>query len=184
MEGETLTPARPQSATPFSFLAVGLFSDTNLPMVTNDNSSIRVNNDASGEVSQFAIFRGDGETPVLEIADDVEGNSQMTMNGHFVVQQGAKDVRIRHPTKDDKWLNHRAVESSEVLKTYSGSVTLGEYGTAVVEMPEWFGPVNKDPRYDLTPVGAPAPRLHGADPLLDGRFKVGGGSRAWAFPGR
>jgi hypothetical protein len=176
VEGETLTPRRALSSTPYARLAGGLFRAGNLPILSDGNVSLHVNNDASGSAGRFALFRGDGTTPFLEVRENSEGTPGMLVNGNFVVQGGTKDFVIQHPTKEGKKLHHHAVESNEVLNTYSGNVTLGADGTAVVEMPEWFGLINKDPRYTLTPIGAAAPRLHVAEPLSDGTFRIGGGT--------
>jgi len=175
VEGETLTPPRPLSSTPFAFTAGGLFREDGLPMISNGSASIHLNNDGSGGDGQFALFRGDGTTPFLEVTEGNDGTPRMVVRGNFFVEGGTKDFRIQHPTKEDKVLHHHAVESNEVLNTYSGNVTLDEDGTAVVELPEWFAPINKDPRYTLTPIGAAAPRLHVAEPLAEGRFTIGGG---------
>ncbi len=172
--GETLEPPQPVSATPYAFLSSGLYNQSNLLMATRGNASLLLNNNSDGDPGQFAIFQGENETPVLRIVQNADGIAEVGINGNFFVE-GVKDFRIQHPTKEDKVLHHHAVESNEVLNTYSGNVTLDENGEAVVEMPEWFEPINKDPRYHLTPVGGAAPRLHVAEPMHDGRFKIAGG---------
>ena len=55
-------------------------------------------------------------------------------------------------------------------------VTLGEDGSATVELPEWFSALNGNFRYQLTAVGAPGPNLHIAEKLSNNRFKIAGGS--------
>ena len=46
---------------------------------------------------------------------------------------------------------------------------------AVVELPEWFGALNTDFRYQLTPIGAPGPNLYIAEEISGNRFKIAGG---------
>jgi hypothetical protein len=74
---------------------------------------------------------------------------------------GTKSFRIDHP--DDpahKYLFHYATESPEVLNAYRGTVTLNQQGEATIDLPPYFAKINKDPSYQLTPVGAAMPLLH------------------------
>jgi len=45
-----------------------------------------------------------------------------------------------------------------------------------VELPEWFGALNRDFRYLLTAIGAPGPTLYIAEEVNDNHFKIAGGS--------
>jgi hypothetical protein len=47
-------------------------------------------------------------------------------------------------------------------------------GEAVIQMPEWFGVLNRDFRYQLTCVGGFAP-VYIAEKLVNNQFKIGGG---------
>lgn len=81
----------------------------------------------------------------------LSGNVQV--NGDLNVT-GTKNFLIDHPLDpENRTLVHAAVESSEVLNVYSGNVVTDEDGRAVVELPEWFGAVNTDFRYQLTVIG-------------------------------
>lgn len=53
-------------------------------------------------------------------------------------------------------------------------IEAGADGTAVVEMPEWFEALNRDFRYQLTPLGASAPELHVSVEVSDNRFSIAG----------
>jgi hypothetical protein len=59
---------------------------------------------------------------------------------------------------------------------YDGIVVLDENGNAEVELPEWFGSLNNDFRYQLTAIGGPAPNLY-IEEEINGksRFKIAGG---------
>jgi hypothetical protein len=46
----------------------------------------------------------------------------------------------------------------------------------LVTLPAWFSVLNKDFRYQLTSVGAPAPNLYIAEELNNNLFKIAGGS--------
>lgn len=81
---------------------------------------------------------------------------------------GFKGFRIDHPEEpSNKYLQHYAAESPEVLNIYSGKVTLDSKGEATVEMPSYFARVNRDPRYSLTPLGASMPNLHIAEEISE-----------------
>jgi hypothetical protein len=75
------------------------------------------------------------------------------VNGTFAVS-GFKSFHIDHPLDPaNKYLNHAAVESSEVLNIYSGNVTTDANGMARVNLPNYFSALNRDFRYQLTVLG-------------------------------
>jgi hypothetical protein len=68
---------------------------------------------------------------------------------------------------------------------YDGVVVLDNKGKAEIELPDWFGILNKDFRYQLTAIGAPGPNLYIAKKISDtttsnknnnSRFKIAGGT--------
>jgi len=90
---------------------------------------------------------------------------------------GTKNFRIDHPLDPaNKYLTHAAIESSEVLNLYSGNAILDDSGAAVVQLPDWFEAINKDFRYQLTPIGAPGRDLYVAEEISGGHFKIAGGT--------
>ncbi len=83
---------------------------------------------------------------------------------------------IDHPLDpENAYLTQAAVGAPEPLTLTSGTVTLGQEGSAVVHLPAWFAASHQDVRYQLTPIGAPAPALHIAQELRDGQFTIAGG---------
>jgi hypothetical protein len=50
---------------------------------------------------------------------------------------------------------------------YDGVVVLDNKGKAEIELPNWFGMLNKDFRYQLTAIGAPGPNLYVAEEISD-----------------
>ena len=50
---------------------------------------------------------------------------------------------------------------------YDGVVTLDDKGEAEIELPNWFGALNKDFRYQLTAIGAPGPNLYIAEEISE-----------------
>lgn len=91
------------------------------------------------------------------------------------LSKGSGSFRIDHPLDpENKYLSHSFVESPDMANVYSGNAVLGPDGTAVVELPAYFEALNRDFRYQLTPIGAPA-ALYVAEEIAHNRFKVAGG---------
>lgn len=115
-------------------------------------------------------FNGD-----TRVENDFQVGGNESVAGYLAVG-GTKSFRIDHPAAPaDKYLIHYCTESSEVLNLYSGTATLDESGVATVELPAWFEALNVDVRYQLTPIGAPAPGLHVSAELADSTFGIAGG---------
>jgi hypothetical protein len=90
---------------------------------------------------------------------------------------GTKHFVIDHPDDpENAYLVHSAVESDERLNVYAGTVVLDVDGRAVVEVPSWTESLNRDLRYQLTPIGGPAPDLHIAAELEAKQFRIAGGT--------
>ena len=74
---------------------------------------------------------------------------------------GTKSFKIDHPLDpSNKYLYHSSVESQVMKNVYDGIVVLDDKGGAVVVLPVWFEALNKEFRYQLTPISAPGPNLH------------------------
>ncbi len=83
--------------------------------------------------------------------------------------------QIDHPLDpENKLLNHSFVESPDMMDIYNGNAVLDGLGEATVELPDWFEALNRDFRYQLTPIGAAAV-VYVADKIADGRFRIAGG---------
>jgi hypothetical protein len=90
---------------------------------------------------------------------------------------GAKSFQIDHPlSPETHYLNHYCAEGPEPYNFYRGTVVLDAKGEAWVQLPDYFGAINRDPSYHLTPVGAPMPNLHVAVKVQNNRFKIAGGA--------
>jgi hypothetical protein len=106
----------------------------------------------------------------------IDSSGDVNITGNLSAT-GTKNFRIDHPLDPaNKYLLHAAVESSEVLNLYSGNVVLDASGEAVVKLPDWFEVINKDFRYQLTPIGAPGRDLYVAEEVSGGHFKIAGGN--------
>jgi hypothetical protein len=73
-----------------------------------------------------------------------------------------------------KYLYHSFVESPDMMNIYNGNVALDGNGEAVVQLPDWFGALNKDYRYQLTCIGGFAP-VYIAEEISNNQFKIAGG---------
>ena len=93
-----------------------------------------------------------------------------------LIKADEKQFCIDHPLDpENKYLSHSSIETNEIANIYNGNVILDESGSAEVELPEWFGALNENFRYQLTPVGGPCPNLYIAGEVENNRFKIAGG---------
>ena len=98
--------------------------------------------------------------------------------GGNINKQGSCNFKIDHPLDPaNQYLYHSAVESPDRKNVYDGVAVLNSKGEAFVELPPWFEALNGEFRYQLTPIGAAAPKLHIARELRQNRFKIAGGKR-------
>ena len=102
----------------------------------------------------------------------VKGN--FWING--TLSKSAGTFKIDHPLDpSNKYLVHSFVESPDMMNVYNGNIDLNANGEATVELPGWFEALNKDFRYQLTPIGAPGPNLYIAEEISNNRFRIAGG---------
>jgi hypothetical protein len=100
-------------------------------------------------------------------------NGDVDVNG--TLHKSAGTFKIDHPLDPaNKYLYHSFVESPDMMNIYNGNAVLDDRGEAVVQLPEWFETLNRDFRYSLTPIGAPA-MLYVAEEVSGNRFKIAGG---------
>ncbi len=80
--------------------------------------------------------------------------------------------KIDHPLDPtNKWLYHSFVESPDMMNIYNGNVTTDANGVATVELPEYFGVLNNDFRYQLTPIGVFAQAII-SEEVHNNKFKI------------
>jgi len=99
---------------------------------------------------------------------------KLYVNGTLSKKAGS--FRIDHPLDpENKYLCHSFVESPDMMNVYNGNVTLDANGRAEVTLPGWFEALNRDFRYQLTPIGGPGPDLYIAKEIRGNRFSIAGG---------
>jgi hypothetical protein len=129
-----------------------------------------------------------GNTNRGHMAGWFNGNVRVTGN----INKSALYFQIDHPLDPaNKYLNHSSIESTDMKNLYDGVVALDEKGEAKINLPGWFGALNKDFRYQLTAIGAPGPNLYIAEEISESNtdysknnsnknnnsgFKIGGGT--------
>jgi hypothetical protein len=130
---------------------------------TSDSSGIGVYGWATAGGSSYAVyangnFRASGDAQVIG-----------------TLSKGGGSFRIDHPLDPaNKYLMHSFVESPDMMNVYNGNVTLDTGGEAVVRMPAWFESLNREFRYQLTPMGSFAPVFVKAG-IRAGAFAIAGG---------
>jgi hypothetical protein len=103
----------------------------------------------------------------------VQVNGDLNVTGS--VTKGGGGFQIDHPLEpESKYLVHSFVESPHRKNIYDGVAAADPSGEAIVELPAYFDALNKEFRYQLTPIGAPAPTLHVKEELVGNRFSIGG----------
>ena len=94
----------------------------------------------------------------------------------FLTKSGG-GFKIDHPVEPaTRYLIHSFVESPDMKNVYDGVVRLDAKGEATVELPSYFEALNRDLRYQLTPVGSAASELHVKTKVAKGRFRIAGGT--------
>lgn len=163
----------------------GMASSTQLSAgVRGDSSYVGVWGESSGRWGVYG--RTNGASNSYGVYGSA-GNGSGNFAGYFAgdvnvvgtISKSGGGFKIDHPLDPaNKYLHHSFVESPDMMNVYNGNVTLDGNGEAVVELPEWFEALNRDFRYQLTAIGAPAPGLYIAEEVSGNQFKIGGGPAA------
>ena len=86
------------------------------------------------------------------------GNFQGNVNVTGTLSKGMGTFKIDHPVDpENKFLYHSFVESPDMMNIYNGVISFDQNGEAVVTLPEYFEALNRQFRYQLTPIGGFAP---------------------------
>jgi hypothetical protein len=102
------------------------------------------------------------------LAGEFEGDVSVSGN----LSKAGGSFKIDHPLDpENKYLSHSFVESPDMKNVYDGVVTTDGGGVAVVVLPDWFESLNRDFRYQLTPIGQFAQSMI-ASRIANGRFTI------------
>ena len=100
--------------------------------------------------------------------------SDIYIGGNMSVT-GSKNFLIDHPLDPkNKILRHAAIESPDVKNMYDGIAVLDNKGEARIQLPDYFEALNKDYRYQLTPIGKPTV-LYVKEEVQNNMFMIAGG---------
>ena len=92
------------------------------------------------------------------------------------IAKGSGSFKIDHPLDpENRYLYHSFIESPDMMNVYNGNVVLDAQGVGVVQLPAYFEALNRDFRYQLTPIGGAAPNLHVAEKIKGNAFRIAGG---------
>lgn len=137
-----------------------------------------------GSVGVFGIATAGGANGVVAFAQGSAGEAvyavasdNATVAGHFIghVSKSSGTFVIDHPLDPaNRYLRHSFVESPDMKNIYDGVATADANGEIRVKMPGYFDALNRDFRYQLTPIGGPAPNLHVSQELDGEGFTISG----------
>ena len=145
--------------------------DSDFAFFSNEDVILFLNVDSTGNEGAFQVL-GPLLRPILRLDED--GN--LDIGGELRTNSGPK-VRMSHPKNQNAGdLILSTVQSPEEKSVLDGATELDGNGEAVVDLPDYFQALFEDYRYNLTPIGGPAPLLHVAERIENGRFKIAGGS--------
>ena len=134
-----------------------------------------VSNSNAYAVWGVATGAGAGVVGQSDTGYAIYGYGNGGVSGSFSKASGT--FKIDHPLDPtNKFLQHSFVESPDMMNVYNGVATLSGGGDATVTLPDWFEALNKDFRYQLTPIGAAAPNLHVKSGVKNNRFVIAGGA--------
>ena len=86
---------------------------------------------------------------------------------------GAGTFQIDHPLDPaNKYLNQTAMESPDMVNVYSGNITTGVNGEAVVTLPSYVEALNKEFRYQLTVMGSQFAQAIVASKIKNNSFTI------------
>lgn len=138
---------------------------------TGSNYGVYTYSTGVGASTNYGIY-SEASGATTNYAGYFQGN--VHVNG--TLSKLAGSFKIDHPLDpSNKYLSHSFVESPDMMNIYNGVIILDNTGSAIVTLPNYFNALNKDYRYQLTPVGASMPNLYIAEEINGNTFKISGG---------
>ena len=171
-------PSYPNSAFVDNFSISTRFGSTTAFSLNRNGNSFLAYSPPSNSGSSMSLSAGfidlNGVTQVtgsqLYVVNNAVVNGQLNVNG-------SKNFQIDHPLDPaHKYLYHSCIESPDMMNVYNGNATLDAQGAATVLLPAYFEALNRDFRYQLTPLGAPGPGLYVAQEVAGNQLRIAGGT--------
>jgi hypothetical protein len=161
----------------------GTFTGTNaLRVRPNAVSGTGLTADMNGDINGDSNTSNDAANAIFASSDDTNNSAVITANSlpaptcdeltceaietfGFVdingiarvtgtLTKGAGSFEIDHPLDPAHYyLRHSFVESPDMKNIYDGNLTTGSDGKVTVRLPNYFGALNRDFRYQLTVIG-------------------------------
>ncbi len=162
------TGLRVQSSSTFSVIDIdGQNGDAALRFVRSGVNQWNTRNNPGNDDYQIFELGGGGERMRIE-----NGTGKVVVSGDFTAL-GVKAFTMDYPLDPtNKTLMHAAVESNEVLNSYSGNVVTDASGKATISLPEYFEAINKDFRYQLTVVGGTFAQAMVSKEISNNKFEI------------
>lgn len=156
-------------------VAVGVFG--RLTSATGNANAVVGQAIGSGQVGVFGVNSATSGNAVGGFFQTNSANgTALFASGNFV-GSGAKNFVIDHPLDPaNKSLYHSCIEGPDAYLYYRGTAKLDAQGRATIQLPDYFDKINKDPQYQLTPIGAGMPNLHVAREVSGNSFEIAGGA--------
>jgi len=148
---------------------------------SNSSVTLAAENHGQNATAWFHTRNATNTQPALWAGtDNFDTGSAAYFSGHVHVSgtlsKSNGSFKIDHPEDPaNRTLSHSFVESPDMMNVYNGNIELNAEGEAWIELPAYFDSLNRDFRYQLTPIGAPA-SLYIAKEIDTTRFKIAGGS--------
>ncbi len=162
------TGLRVQSSSTFSVIDIdGQNGDAALRFVRAGVNQWNTRNNPGTDDYQIFELGGGGERMRIE-----NGTGKVVVSGDFTAL-GVKAFTMDYPLDPtNKTLMHAAVESNEVLNSYSGNIVTDASGKATISLPEYFEAINKDFRYQLTVVGGTFAQAMVSKEISSNKFEI------------
>ncbi len=162
------TGIRSRSSATFSVVDIdGANGDAALRFQKAGVNQWNMRNNPANDDLQFFELGGGGERMRIE-----NTTGKVVVSGDFTAL-GVKAFTMDYPLDPtNKTLMHAAVESNEVLNSYSGNVVTDASGKATITLPEYFESINKDFRYQLTVVGGTFAQAMVSKEISNNKFEI------------
>ncbi|MBL0147183.1 MAG: hypothetical protein IPP48_17240 [Chitinophagaceae bacterium] len=162
------TGIRSRSSSSFSVVDIdGASGDAALRFVKAGVNQWNTRNNPGTDDYQIFELGGGGERLRIE-----NTTGTVVVSGDFTAL-GVKAFTMDHPLDPtNKKLMHAAVESNEVLNSYSGNVVTDASGKATVSLPDYFEAINKDFRYQLTVIGGTFAQAMISKEISSNKFEI------------